>query len=723
MKSRVSTVFCTLALILALVAGASGQTALTSTTFSSAVTATATEVYLASVTGVAAASGGASIGSILVSGPEAMKVLAVDSTNKRVSVQRGYAGTVTAHASGAVVYEGGPSEFANREPYGPCTAGTDWAYTPLITLGTGRLWNCVGGTWAQVSQQTPTSSTLIQAGTPATSVTAEEHVSGLDHVTKLTFSAKTVGAVAAGASEGIGVLVYTFPAGGLLVKSAYMSIALSDTADLIDADTPDGGLGTTVASGAVAVLSGTAAFENILTGQTFNDVNGTAETKTVSDQPLSIASGGNHTVYFNLADGWAGADAGVKITGTIVLEWRQGTAAEVTLSTNIATELNTAEASLVAAEADIDDLEAGTAVSNLGAAATGVTATEYGDGINHVTKLTFSAKAVAAVAGAADEGIGVLMYTFPAGNILVRAAYMSIALGDTADLIDADTPDGGLGTTVASGAVALLSGTAAFENILTGQTFNDVNGTAEVKTVSDQPLTIAAGGNHTVYLNLADGWAGADAGVTATGTIVLEWTFGTAAEHTLSSQIATDLNTAETNITNIENGVTAVNLGTANTGVTATEKGGAYHHVTSLAFTDLAIDTTVAAANEAYGKLLYTFPAGTILIHGAGYSVALTGSGTDCDADTPDAGLGTTIASGAQATLDQVAATAEDILTGQTVNDLAATVEIKTLNSTVAIEAASSDRKVHLNIADSWTAGGCAVTATGTVLVEWSKLN
>jgi hypothetical protein len=160
-----------------------------------------------------------------------------------------------------------------------------------------------------------------ERGTPNTGVSAVEGFSGSFIVTKLSFTALAIGAIAAGASEAIGKKIYTFPAGRVIVLGASMAVALSDTADLIDADTPDGGLGTLIGSGAAAVLSTVgAAAENILTGQTFNDVNGTQELKTVATT-LVIEAADSHDVFFNLADGWAGADAGVKATGEILLLW------------------------------------------------------------------------------------------------------------------------------------------------------------------------------------------------------------------------------------------------------------------------------------------------------------------------------------------------------------------------------------------------------------------
>lgn len=154
-----------------------------------------------------------------------------------------------------------------------------------------------------------------------------------------------------------------------------------------------------------------------------------------------------------------------------------------------------------------------------------VLAEERGDKNTHRTVLRIQST-LGAIAGGASLGLGKLLYTFPAGEIIVRAASMSMAIKQTQGNINADTPDVGLGTVVASGAVALLSGTATFENILTGQTAADCNGTATVKTVNDQQLVIATAGAHTVYFNVADGWAASgDTGALIYGTVVLDWMF------------------------------------------------------------------------------------------------------------------------------------------------------------------------------------------------------
>lgn len=124
----------------------------------------------------------------------------------------------------------------------------------------------------------------------------------------------------------------------------------------------------------------------------------------------------------------------------------------------------------------------------------------------------------------ASKGDGKLIYTFPAGNIIVKRATIALGIVGTGALNVADTPDLGIGTVVATGAVAVLSGTATFENILTGQTVSACDGTVQMASVAST-LTITAAAAHSVYLNIADGWAGVDAGMKATGRVILEWAY------------------------------------------------------------------------------------------------------------------------------------------------------------------------------------------------------
>lgn len=170
-----------------------------------------------------------------------------------------------------------------------------------------------------------------------------------------------------------------------------------------------------------------------------------------------------------------------------------------------------------------------TAAATVGTAGTNVTAVEYGDGVNHTTVLTLTSVAIT-IGDNASLGMGALIYTLPAGAQEVVSSYLSVGL-TLAGTPTTDTPEIGLGTTVASGVVSVLGGTAAFENISEGAAMADIAGTAKVQydepnAASPAPLYIATSGglNHTIYLNFADGWANVDAvAATATGTVVLNW--------------------------------------------------------------------------------------------------------------------------------------------------------------------------------------------------------
>lgn len=162
--------------------------------------------------------------------------------------------------------------------------------------------------------------------------------------------------------------------------------------------------------------------------------------------------------------------------------------------------------------------------SNNGTMEAGVTAVFYGDGVNVTAVLTVTNVAIT-VGNSANLGTGALLFTLPAGACMIRDAYMSIGISGVS--FTTDTPDVGLGTVVGSGVVITLDGTPTFENIITGQTATDTNGTATVKgagPTAGNPLEITTGGAHTVYFNAADGWgANADTSGLLNGTVVISY--------------------------------------------------------------------------------------------------------------------------------------------------------------------------------------------------------
>jgi len=293
------------------------QTALTSTTFSAAVAVADEFVTVASASGITGRSGG-TVTTMLYSGREAFRVISVSGT--RVHVERGSSGSRQhAHASAATVYVGPPGAFTfNTPPVGGACTTVEQGYSPLINVGTGQHFECVSSVWKHVIRDAdPVVS--VNVGTAGTGVTAIEYGDGRRHITKLTFSALELDPDTAADAEAAGVLIYTLPAGATLVNSASISVGLAGSGAACDADEPDLGLGTVIASGDTAVLSGTGTFEDILSGQTANDCDGTVELKTLS-QGLGVEAAGAHTVHLNVADTWADICT-ITATGTVWLEW------------------------------------------------------------------------------------------------------------------------------------------------------------------------------------------------------------------------------------------------------------------------------------------------------------------------------------------------------------------------------------------------------------------
>jgi hypothetical protein len=159
----------------------------------------------------------------------------------------------------------------------------------------------------------------------------------------------------------------------------------------------------------------------------------------------------------------------------------------------------------------------------LNAALTGSSLKE--DGFLGKTTITLSNTPLFGVTGGAAQANGVLLYTLPAGVQFIEGSFMDLALNG-ATAIHNDTPDCGIGSVKGTGAVAVLGGTATFEDILTGQTATDVNGTALVASdlFGDASGNInLAAGVKSVNFSCADTWAAGGGAVTGTGTIVLFW--------------------------------------------------------------------------------------------------------------------------------------------------------------------------------------------------------
>lgn len=169
------------------------------------------------------------------------------------------------------------------------------------------------------------------------------------------------------------------------------------------------------------------------------------------------------------------------------------------------------------------------------------------------------------------------------------------------------------------------------------------------------------------------------------------------------------------------------NAGTANTGVTATEVSDGNTFVTTLAVSQVNALTLGDNEDLADGYLLYTFPSGVVVIDYAYMTVAVTAAGSQLPSDQPDVGLGTVIATGANALLSAVG-TYENIITGQTAANASGTATVKTANPTAGapfIIETGEAHTLHFNVADGWandTGGDLTADIAGTVVIKWSFL-
>jgi len=134
-------------------------------------------------------------------------------------------------------------------------------------------------------------------------------------------------------------------------------------------------------------------------------------------------------------------------------------------------------------------------------------------------------------AAAAAKAFGNLIFTFPAGAHLYTITQFNVGFTGAGT---ANTPDVGLGSEIASGVVATLNlagtGTGLSEDYITGQTANDIAGTAEVIMLAPTAglytgIALNQAANvKLLHLNAASTWAADNSdNLTATGTITLKW--------------------------------------------------------------------------------------------------------------------------------------------------------------------------------------------------------
>lgn len=109
------------------------QTAVQTTTLSSALNGTAVTLQVASATGFA-------VGQPIMVDREVLNTVAISGTAIRV-VRGVYGSEARAHVSGRVVYTAPPGAFVYATPTGTCLT-SDQPFTPMINAKTAELFNC-----------------------------------------------------------------------------------------------------------------------------------------------------------------------------------------------------------------------------------------------------------------------------------------------------------------------------------------------------------------------------------------------------------------------------------------------------------------------------------------------------------------------------------------------------------------------------------------------------
>ena len=175
-----------------------------------------------------------------------------------------------------------------------------------------------------------TASTLLtsyKVGTVgAATVSATETPGGKVTLTLTNFVLGTLDTNGTSNNGNVGAALYTFVDNGKdLFTNAYVNIALTTNNGAIQAtDTPDVGIGTanTNTEPRKKLLSEITSAENILTGQTATDVNGTAITTAVGSIDLYRDTDQENTLYLNAADEWVSNANGsiLYATGTIIID-------------------------------------------------------------------------------------------------------------------------------------------------------------------------------------------------------------------------------------------------------------------------------------------------------------------------------------------------------------------------------------------------------------------
>ncbi|MBS0654667.1 MAG: hypothetical protein JSR46_02720 [Verrucomicrobia bacterium] len=148
---------------------------------------------------------------------------------------------------------------------------------------------------------------------------------------------------------------------------------------------------------------------------------------------------------------------------------------------------------------------------------------EYGDNCGRFTILTCNtAFNITVASGVGNLGVNTLLYTFPAVDMTINASAAVVGSLQAAVTPLTATAVLGVGTSPATGAIAVLS--APMRNIVGSNTLANLNSTAF--DYADIQLGVVNGsGNPAAYLNIANSWAASDTITVPVGfKVMFHWT-------------------------------------------------------------------------------------------------------------------------------------------------------------------------------------------------------
>lgn len=148
---------------------------------------------------------------------------------------------------------------------------------------------------------------------------------------------------------------------------------------------------------------------------------------------------------------------------------------------------------------------------------------EIGDEFRRTTVLKAKTGAKFTIAGSGNAAYGMALYTFPSKYCQVEAGAANVSFHAVTD--PTATPVYAVGSASGTGAVAVLTGTNTFVNIVGSTAATDLNGTAKRSVKSSTPSTTdPVGDSLTAYFNIAANWSAADeVTIDAGSQITIHW--------------------------------------------------------------------------------------------------------------------------------------------------------------------------------------------------------